>query len=94
MDLTDLNDTVKMINEGINAFSSNIIYGQPKTLCLGSNMHVMMQALEEGNASHLPHGLSILNTYAKMTTGNRQVVVVVKNLTAALITITKGVQIA
>ena len=60
---------------------------------MGSNMHVMAQALEEGNGSHLPHRLSILNTYTKVTTGIKQVAVVVKNLTAAPITIAKGVKI-
>ena len=57
-------------------------------MCLGNNMYVMTQALEEGNSSHLPQGLSILNTYTKMTTGNKQVAVVVK------ITIAKRVKIA
>ena len=61
---------------------------------LGSNVHVMMQALEERNGSHMPHGLSIFNTYTEMTTGSKRVAVVVKNLIAALITIAKGVKIA
>ena len=92
---TDLSETVKMIKkEGINAFSSKIIYAWPKTMCLSSNMYVMMQALEEGNGSHLPHGLSILNTYTEMTTGSKWVAVIVKNLTTALITMAKGVKIA
>ena len=61
---------------------------------LGSNMHVMMQTLEDGDGPCLPHGLSIMNTYTEMTTGSKQVVVMVKNLTAAPVTITKGVKIA
>ena len=59
-----------------------------------SNMHVMMNALDEGTGSQLPHRLSIINTYTDMATGSKQVVVMVKNLTAAPITITKGVKIA
>ena len=41
----------------------------------------------------LPHGLSVTNTYTEMTTGSKWVAVVVKNLTATLITITKGVKV-
>ena len=63
-------------------------------MCLGSNMHVMMQDLEEGNGSPLPHGLSILNTCTKMTTGNKWLVVIVKNLTTVLITIATEIKIA
>ena len=62
-------------------------------MCLGCNIHVMMQDLEEGNGSCLPHGLSILNTYTEMTTMNKWVAVLVKNLTAVSITFTKGVKI-
>ena len=60
---------------------------------LSSNMHVMIQTLEEGDGPCLPHSLSIMNTYTKMTTGSKWVVVVVKNLTAAPVTITRGVKI-
>ena len=56
-------------------------------------MYVMNQDLEEGNGSHLPHGLNILNTYTEMTTGSKWVTVMVKDLTAALITIARGVKI-
>ena len=56
-------------------------------------MFVMMQALKEGNISCLPRGLSVLNNYTQMTTGSKWGAVIVKNLTAALITITKGVKI-
>ena len=55
---------------------------------------MMMQALEEGDGSCLPHGLSIVNTYDEMATGSKHVAIVVKNLAATLITITKGVKIA
>ena len=61
---------------------------------LGSNMHVMMQALKEGTGSCLPHRLSIRNTYTEKATGNKRIVVLVKNLTTAPITITKGLNIA
>ena len=55
-------------------------------------MCVMAQTLE-GCVPCLPHDLSIMNTYTKMTTGSKWVVVIVKYLTAALITIAKGVKI-
>ena len=37
--------------------------------------------------------LHVMNTYTEMTTGSKQVAVMVKNLTATLITITKGVRV-
>ena len=60
---------------------------------LGSSMHMMAQTLEKGTGSHLPHGLSIINTYTEMATGSKRVAIMVKNVTAALITIAKGVKI-
>ena len=80
--------------EEIDAFSSRTIHAQTKSMFLAINMHVMTQTLEEGDGPCLPHGLSIMNTYTEMATGSKQVVVVVKNLTATLITITKGFKIA
>ena len=93
-DPTDLNEAVKMTkNEEISAFSLKIIHAKTKTMFLGSSLHVMMQALEEGDGFCLPHGLSTVNTYTEMSTRSKQIVVMVKNLTAALVTITKGVKI-
>ena len=54
----------------------------------------MMYILEDGDRPHLPHGLSIMDTYTEMTTRSKQVVVVVNNLITALVTITRGVKIA
>ena len=83
-----------MINkEEIDAFSSRIIHVHTKTMFLGRNMHMMMQALEEGDSPSLPHRLSVMTSYPEMATGSKQVAVMVKNLTATLITITKGVKI-
>ena len=63
-------------------------------MLLGNNMHVMIQSLKGGYGSHLPHGLSAVSTYTKVISGSKKVVVVVKNLMAILITITKGIKIA
>ena len=52
--------------EEIDAFSSKIIHDQMKTMFLGNNMHVMTQSLKGGDGSHLPHGLSVVNTYTKV----------------------------
>ena len=94
MDLTDLNEAVKMMKmEEIDAFSSKIIHSQIKTMLLGNNMHVMIQTLKGVDGPHLPPSLSVVNTYTKVTTQSRQVTVIVKNLMAVLITITKGVKV-
>ena len=61
---------------------------------LGSNIHVMMLTLKVGGGSCLPHGLSVINAYTEMTTGSKQVAVVMKNLTATPITIAKGIKVA
>ena len=60
-DPTDLNKAVRMAKkERMDAFSSKIIHAQTKTMFLGSNMYVMMQALRERNASCLPHRLRVM----------------------------------
>ena len=64
-----------------------------KTMLLGNNMHVITQSLREGDGLHLPHGLSVMNMYTKVISGSKWVVVVVKNLMAVPITISKGVKV-
>ena len=59
----------------------------------GNNMYVMTQAPEEGEKPCLLHGLSMVNTYTEMTTGNRGVAVVIKNQTTMPIIIGKGVKV-
>ena len=54
---------------------------------------MMMQTLEGGDRPCLPHGLSVMNTFTEMTTGSKSVPVMVKSLTAALITSAKGVKV-
>ena len=56
-------------------------------------MHMMTQTLEGGDGPCFPHGLSVMNTYTEMTTRNNHIVVL-KNLTATLITIAKGVNVS
>ena len=88
MDPTDLNEVVKTTKkEEVDAFSSKVIHGWMKTLLLGNNMHVMTQ-------SHLPNGLSVVNTYTEVISGSKQVVLVVKNLTAIPITIARGINVS
>ena len=57
-------------------------------------MHVMTQSLKGGNGPHFPNGLSVVNTYTKVISGSKQVLMVVKILMAPLITIAKGVKVA
>ena len=64
-------------------------------MLLRNNMHVITQSLREGNGPHLPHTLSVVNTYTKVISGSKQVAVVVKNVTAILMTtIAKDVKVA
>ena len=93
MDPTDLKEMVITTKE-IDALSSKIIHGQTKTLLLGNNIHVMTQSLKGDDGPHLPHSLSVVNTYTRVISDSKQVAVVVKNLMADLITITKGIKIA
>ena len=72
VDTTKLNEAVKTTKrEEIDVYSSKIIHGQMKTLLLESNMHVMTQTLRGGNGTHLPHRLSVVTTYTKVTTGSK-----------------------
>ena len=64
-----------------------------KILLLGNNMYVMTHFLKGGDGSHLPHGMSVVKAYTEVISGSRWVTVVVKNLTAASITIAKGVKV-
>ena len=95
MEPTNLKEAVKTTKEEeIDAFSSKIIHGQMKTILCGNNMHVMTQVLKGGHGPHLPHGLNVVNTYTEVISGSKQVAVVVRNFTAILITIVKGIKVA
>ena len=61
---------------------------------LGHKMHVMTQPLMGGDGPYLPHSFSMVNMYTEVISGNKWVVVVVKNLTTNLITISKGIKVA
>ena len=85
VDLTDLNEALKMTKkEEVDTFLSKILHGQMKSQFLGNSVHVMTQSLKGGDGPHLPHGLSVVNMYTKVISGSKRVVVVVKNLMAAL----------
>ena len=56
-----------------------------------TTLHV---ALEVDDGPCLPHSLSGMNAYTKMTTVTKIVAVMVKKLTASLITIAKGIKVA
>ena len=88
-----MNKVVKMRKEEeIDAFVQNH-HSRMKTMLLGYNMHVMTQSLKGVDGPHLPHGLSMVNTYTKVTYGSKHAVVVVKNLMAILVTTVKGVKV-
>ena len=94
MDLTELEEAVKMTKkEEIDASSSKIVHSQMKIMLLGNNMHMMTQFLRGDDGPHLPHSLSVVNTYTEVISGSKQVAVVVKNIMALPITITKGIKI-
>ena len=87
INLTGLSEAVKTTKkEEINAFSSKIIQAWMKTLFLGSNMHVMMQTLEEEDGTY--HEYLHLDDHWEQA-----VVVIVKNWTTALFTINKGIKV-
>ena len=70
--LTDMKVVVKMTKKDkIDAFSSKFIHGQTKTVLLGNNMHIMTQFIKGGDGPHLPHRLSVVNTYTKVTSGGK-----------------------
>ena len=95
LDQTNLKEVVKTIKkEEVDAFSSKVLHGQIKTMLLRNNMHVMTQVLKEGVGPHMPHGLSVVNTYTKVFSGSKWVAVVVKNLMVFPITIAKGIKVA
>ena len=81
VDLGDLKEAVKTTKkEEIDPFSSKIIHSQMKTMLQRNNMLVITHTLKWGDGPHLPHSLSVVNTYTKVISGSKWVVVVVKNL--------------
>ena len=48
---------------------------------------------ERGDGPYLPHGLCVVNTYIEVISGSKWVAVLVQNLLAIPITITKGVKV-
>ena len=71
-DPTDLKEAVKMTKkEEMDAFLSNIIHSQMKTMLLGNNMYVMIQSLKGGDGPPLASGLSVVNTYTEVISGSK-----------------------
>ena len=92
-ELINLNEAARTTKqEEVEGFSSKIVHGHTKTVLLGSNMYVVTQAPGRGEEPCVPHGLSVANSYTKMTTGNRCVAMVIKNQMALLIVIGKGIK--
>ena len=92
--LTYFNEAVKtMKGKEIEAFSSKIVHGHTKIVLLGKNMYIMTQAPEKGEEPCLPHVLSVVDTCTEMTTGSRNVTVVITNQTAVPFIIGKGVKV-
>ena len=42
-----------------------------KIMLQGNNMHVMTQFLRGGDGLHLPHDLSVVNTYTEVISGSK-----------------------
>ena len=53
----------------------------------------MTQSLKGDDEPHLPHGMSVVNMHAKVTSRNKWVAVVVENMRPILITISKGIKV-
>ena len=93
-DQTNLKEVVKMTNtEEVDTFLSKVMHIWMKTMLLRNNMNVMTQVLKKGDGPYLPPSMSVVNTYTKVISGSKWIAVVVKNLTAILITITKSIKI-
>ena len=76
-------------------FPSHIVHGHTKTMLWGNNMYLMMahRPRERWGTLVCSNGLCMANTYTEMTTQSKSVAIVIKNQTAAPITIDKGINI-
>ena len=92
MDLTDLNEVSKKTKrEEIYVFHPNNT--QPNKNPAPVKPHPGKDSVpERGDGPHLPHSLSVVNIKTKVISGGKQVAVVLKNLMAAPVTITKGIK--
>ena len=93
VDLADLKEVVKMTKKKeIDTFFFqnhtwlNEKHAPGKQIACNDSVH------EGGDGLHLHHGLSVVTMYTEVISGSKQVAVVVKNLTAILITIANGVK--
>ena len=94
MGLADLNEAVKIIKkEEINTFCQRSYIPRQRSCFWAATYLWWCRPWQGGDRPCLPHCLNIMHAYTEMTTGSKWVAVIVKNLTAALIIITKQVKI-
>ena len=64
-----------------------------KTILFGHNMNVMTQSMKGIDGPRFPHGLSVANTYTKVTSGEQASCGSSENLMAIPVTITEGFKV-
>ena len=71
----------------------HLISYMPNKNHVPGKQHTCNDTVPEGGVGpYLPHSLSVVNTYTKVTTGSKWIAVIVRNLMAILITITKALK--
>ena len=91
---TSLDEVVQVSSKfQIPPFGCKAIHGRTGLLLMGYKLNVMTHGLEK-KSPQLPSGVEVLSSYATLTMGSNQIVVVLRNNTNEWVEIQKGVPIA
>ena len=88
----DLDEKVLLADKcTIPGFQSVVAHGRTqKTMMMGHQLNLMMQAPYSDDKADLPNGLYIMRTYTELKDGSRSVSIVLRNLTAQPIHLARG----
>ena len=91
-DPLDLDEKVLLTDKcTIPGFQSVIAHGRTqRTMMMGNQLNVMMQAPYPEDKADLPNGLYVMRTYTELKDGSRNVSLVLRNLTARPIYLARG----
>ena len=91
-DLTDLGEKLLLTDKClVRGFESIVVHGHMQnTMMMGHCLNVMIQVPYPDEKAELPNGLYVMRTYTELKDSSRSVTVVLRNITARPIHLTRG----
>ena len=91
-DPLDLDEKILLTDKCIiPGFQSSVIHGRMQsTMMMGHHLNIMTQVSYTNDKTEIPNGLYVIRTYTKLKDGSCSVSVVLRNLTAWPIHLTRG----